>query len=79
MGRRGLVDAFVVADVSAAGDDEANALTAVVRTAAAQRDDAVALILQIGLHAITDINVGWVRFRPVVDRRAKASIFRSFP
>ena len=71
----GLVDAFEVADVAAVGDHHADALAAVMGAAAAQGDDAVALVVLIDLDAVMDVVVGRVRLCAVEDDSLEAGCF----
>ncbi len=64
-----LVDPFVVADVAAVADDHADPLAAVMGAAAAEGDDAVALVVLVNLDAGMDVRVGRVRLGAVEDDR----------
>ena len=75
----GLVDPFEVADVAAVADDHADPLAAVVGAAAAEGDDAVALVLLVDLDAGMDVGVGRVRFGAVEDDRLEAGRFQLQP
>ena len=64
------VHALEVADMPAVADDQTDALGAVVRAAAAQRDDRITLIVLIGLDAVMNILVRRVGFGAVEDHDA---------
>ena len=66
-GLGGLVHAFVVVDFAAVGNDEADALTAVMGRTAADGDEAVAFFFAVQFGAGFDIDVGGVRNRLIID------------
>ena len=63
----GLVHAFVIVDLAAVGNDEADALTAVMGRTAADGDEAVAFFFLVQFDAGGDIEVGGVRNRLIID------------
>jgi hypothetical protein len=71
----GLVDPLEVADVAAVADHHADALAAVMGAAAAQGNDAVALVVIVDLHAVMDVLVGRVGLGSVEDDSLEAGCF----